>query len=222
MTLETQFVDRTKSVIAYLRSLKALEKAHHTPGRGFYRSAEAISASRAASFIMMYNCVEFGVRETAVTLRKHISSSAPQFVDLRPHWREEIVRIKFFDRVQQGTNHSHLMRDFASFIPGVVDWGRQVERIPFAGNIDQARLFEFVGSLGHKWRPPKSSFGGTDLDLIKRMRNDLAHGNEEFEAIGAQFDTDELIEKYDRVRKFMVSLIRSLEKYGNEQRYLAQ
>lgn len=221
MPIEADFVDRTKAVIAYLRSLKDLEKAHRTPGRGFYRGAKAISASRAASFIMMYNCIEFGVRETASHLRRHISNSAPDFVDLRTHWREEIIKVRFSDRLQKGTNHSALIRDFALFVPGLVDWGNQLEKVPFAGNIDQTRLFQFVNSIEHRWRPPRSSLGGTDLDMIRRIRNDLAHGNEDFESIGSQFDTDELIQKYKRVRTFMVSLIRSLEKYGNNRRYLA-
>jgi hypothetical protein len=220
MSLETQFVDRTKAVIAYLRALKDLEKAHRTPGRGFYRGAAAISASRAASFIMMYNCIEFGIRETAGSLRRSISESGRDFVDLKPHWREEIVRMKFYDRVQQGTNHIELMRDFASFIPGEVNWGAHVERIPFAGNIDNKRLLDFVKRLGHRWSPPRSTLGGTDLDLIKRIRNDLAHGKEDFESVGAQFDSDELIEKFLRARVFTVSLIRTLERYSNDRKYL--
>ena len=221
MPVENQFVDRTKAVIAYLRALKDLEKAHRTPGRGFYRGAAAISSSRAASFIMMYNCIEFGIRETTGALRKSISESGSEFVDLKPHWREEIVRMKFYDRVQQGTNHFELMRDFASFVPGAVDWGAHVERIPFAGNIDNKRLIDFVKRIGHRWRPPRSTMGGTDLDLIKRIRNDLAHGNEDFESVGAQFDSDELIQKFVRARVFTVAIIRTLEKYGVEQKYLS-
>lgn len=220
MQPEAAFVQRTKLVTAYLRSLKDLEKKHRTPGRGFYRAAAAITASRAASFIMMYNCIEFGVQESATSLRRDIVAQGNSFADLKPHWREEITRVKFGGRLKNGTNHDDLIRDFARFPPGAVAWpGQELSRIPFAGNVDNERLIDFVRRIEHRWRPPPSTLGGTDLNLIRRMRNDLAHGNEEFETVGANFDTDDLLGKYRRARTFMVSLIRTLDRYRENKSY---
>ena len=219
MAPEKQFVDRAKSVTAYLRSIKDLERAHQTPGRGFYRAAQAISASRAASFIMMYNCIEFGVRDATEGLRKKIAVSGTPISALKPHWREEIVGAKFHERLQNGTNHRELIRDFSLFIPGDVNWYNKIDRIPFAGNVDNLRVMDFLRKAGQRWRPPPSSLGGSDLDLIRRVRNDLAHGKEEFEAVGSNYSTDELIQKYDRARKFMVSFIKTMHRYGEGSRF---
>jgi hypothetical protein len=220
MAAEDAFVQRTKAVTAYLRSLKDLERKHRTPGRGFYRATAAITASRAASFIMMYNCIEFGIREATVDLRREIASGGCSFVELHPYWREEIARAKFHDKLKQGINHLQLLKEVALFAPGDVDWANDLNKIPFAGNVDNQRLIDFVRRIDHRWRPPPSTLGGSDLDLIRRMRNDLAHGKEEFESVGASFGTDDLLEKYQRARTFMVSLIKALDRYRAQRRYL--
>jgi hypothetical protein len=220
MSLESDFVARTKLVTGYLRSLKELERNHQTPGRGFYRAAAAITASRAASFIMMYNCIEFGVRSLTIDLRNDIAGCGRQFCDLRSYWREEITRANFHHQLTQGTNHIALLQSVSQFMPGRIDWGVEQSKIPFAGNVDNKRLIEFVKRIDHRWRPPRSTLGGVDLDLIRRRRNELAYGEETFEAIGSNYQTDDLIPMFQRSRAFMVSLIRSIQRYRTQQGYL--
>lgn len=220
MSLEKDFRERARLVMAYLRSLKSLEKMHSRPGRRFYRTAATITASRAASFIMMYNCVEFAVRELAMAIRREIVLQDCQFGLLKKHWKEEIAKAHFHERLAQGTNHIDLLEDFVAFTPGVVDWRAELGRVPFPGNVDNDRLFQFVKKIDHKWRPPPSSLGGTDLYLIRQMRNDLAHGHETFEAVGANYQTQDIIIKFERVRTFMISFIRSLERYKEQRLFL--
>jgi hypothetical protein len=169
---------------------------------------------------MMYNCIEFGFRASTVSLRRDIAEMQPGISQLRKYWKEDITRSVFQRRLTQGGNHVQLLQDFAAFLPGGVDWGNEIDRIPFAGNVDNLELIQFVRRLEHRWTPPPTSLGGDDLNLIRRMRNDLAHGHETFEAVGSLFQTDELVQKYKRARRFMVSLIKSLERYRVQQRYL--
>jgi hypothetical protein len=220
MSIENDFIERTKRVTGYLRSLRELENAHRVPGRGFYRATAAITASRAAAFIMMYNCIEYGVREATAALRREIASHGCELGELREYWKEDITRAQFQRKLSQGSNHVQFLQEVAAFMPGTLDWGSELERIPFAGNVDNAELLQFVRRLEHRWTPPPTSLGGDDLNLIRRMRNDLAHGHETFEAVGSLFQTDELAQKFRRARRFMVSLIKSLERYKREQRYL--
>ncbi|MGZ8286874.1 MAG: hypothetical protein ACXW27_12445 [Allosphingosinicella sp.] len=220
MSVEEEFVERTKRVTGYLRSLRELENAHHTPGRGFYRATAAITASRASSFITMYNCIEFGVRSSTASLRREIVIKSPAISDLKRYWKEDITRARFHRRLSQGTNYVQLIQDFADFLPGSVEWGAEIERIPFLGNVDNLELIQFMRRIEHRWTPPPTSLGGNDLNLIRRMRNELAHGHETFEAVGSLFQTDELVEKFRRARRFMVSLIKSLERYKANQKFL--
>ena len=219
MSVEDRFRRRAQDVSEYLKSLKSLERSHGKPGRGFYRATAAITASRASAFIMMYNCVEYGARDALVALRQDILASGHGYAALRDYWQEEITRAHFFDRLVQGTNHAHLVRDLARFAPGVVDWKADLQRLPFAGNVDNEELLRLIRRIESQWRPPRSSLGGSDLVLIRQMRNELAHGAETFEAIGSQFSTQDVIEKFGRVRTFMISLIKGLEQYRHKQLY---
>ncbi len=52
------------------------------------------------------------------------------------------------------------------------------------------------------------------------MRNDLAHGVESFEAIGGQFTTRDIVDKFERIREFMFSYLRMMDRYKARQLYL--
>ncbi|HTC04595.1 MAG TPA: MAE_28990/MAE_18760 family HEPN-like nuclease [Xanthobacteraceae bacterium] len=219
MSAETGFRTRAREVRGYLRSLKSLEQTIR-PGRSFYRAAAAITASRAAAFIMIYNLVEYAAREALVELRGDITSRALGFERIKAHWQREIVKAHFYDRLRQGTNHMEFLSDVTDFIPGRLDWNDAANELPFSGNIDHEELFRFIGRIGYRWRPPRVSLGGADLQLVRKMRNDLAHGLESFEAVGAQFTTDDIADKFDRIREFMLSFLRMMDRYKSKQLYL--
>lgn len=219
MAAATEFRARAKEVRAYLRSLQSLEKTHSTPGRGFYRATAAITASRASSFIMIYNCVEHAAREVLVELRDDIQHNAGTFDVLIEYWREEIIRAHFHERLRQGINYADFLRELSAFFLGCLDWGNSKQEMPFSGNIDQQKMFRFVGRIGYRWRPPKASLGGSDLELIRKMRNDLAHGRDSFESVGALYSTQDIIEKFDRIKKFMLSFIAMMDRYRTRQLY---
>jgi hypothetical protein len=219
MAAEVGFRTRAKEVRAYLRSLDSLERTVK-PGRSFYRATAAITASRASAFIMIYNSVEFAAREAIIDLRGEIALRGGDFDSVLTHWREEIVRAHFYGRLQQGTNFAAFLKDLVAFLPGKLDWNQKDKELPFSGNIDHDEIFRFVSRIEYRWKPPKGSLGGTDLQLVRKMRNDLAHGIESFEAIGAQFTTSDLVIKFERIREFMLSFLRMIERYKARQLYL--
>ncbi len=216
MSLERDFNKRLNEVSFYLRGLSDLEKSVGAPGRGFYRSTATLAASRAAAFIMIYNCVEFAIREAVVDLRKHIKSARPNFEVIASYWQDEILRAHFRKKLHEGANHISLLEEFRKFIPGRLDWpgAGMIEKLPFPGNIDHARLIKFAKDIGAKgWRPPIRSLGGVDLAIVKDARNDLAHGDETFENIGANYSVRDIADKLKRIRLFVSSFIRMMERY---------
>lgn len=219
MTIEANFRQRSVEIADYLKSLRSLEAIHAQPGRGFYKAASAITTSRASAFIMIYNCMEYGARESLVRLRQDIVASGFSYDRLKSYWQEDIVHSHFHDRLQQGCNNAQLVRDFSAFAPGVVTWRDAIDRLPFAGNVDNLQLLRLADRLEVSWRPPRSSLGGSDLALVRQLRNVLAHGGETFEAVGSQFSTWDISEKFTRVHTFMISLIRALERYRVRQLY---
>lgn len=220
MTIEANFRQRSTEIADYLRSLRSLEALHARPGRGFYKATAAITASRASAFIMIYNCMEYGARETLIGLRQDIAASGYGYDRLKSYWQEDIVHAHFHERLQQGCNNVQLVRDFSVFAPGVVSWRHAIDRLPFPGNVDNLQLLKLAEKLEVTWRPPRSSLGGSDLALVRQLRNVLSHGGETFESVGSQFSTSDIADKFGRVRTFMISLIRVLERYRRRQLYL--
>lgn len=220
MTTEDQFNDRAKRVTVYLRSLKDLERKHEIPGKGFYSAKLAIQASRASAFIMIYNCVEFGLRSAAQDVRQAIAAGGYGFGELSDYWRVDLTRQRHAKRLQAGVNHDEFLNLIALEERVTSAWPEGLDKVPFPGNIDNRKILKFVGKLGVNWSPPPTSLGGSDLDLVKRTRNDLAHGHERFEDVGANYSTQDILDKFIRIRKFMISAIRAIKRHENRQLYL--
>jgi len=205
-----------------LRSLHELEARHRTPGKGFYRAAATLAASRAASFIMIYNCVEFATRETVVSVRKSMQNDSSSFAELIAYWQQDIVHAHFKKKLQDGVNHGALLQEFVEFVPGVKSWLQKEEAVPFAGNIDHTKLIKFARDIGDsRWRPPSGTLGGSDLAIVKTARNELAHGEETFEDIGGNYSVADIADKLVRVRSFMCSYIRMMQRYEAGRSYVS-
>jgi hypothetical protein len=218
MSVEEQFRQRLNEVASYLRSLRALEESRRT--KISYRMSATFAASRAASFIMIYNCVEFAVREAIVATRAEITREAPQYIELNAYWRQEIVKVNFRRRLEQGGEHSKLLSDFVDFIPGRVNWRDKLRDLPFSGNIDHQSLIEFAKKIGEvSWKPPQHTLGGSDLVLIRTTRNALAHGDDTFENVGSAYQATDLLEKIPRIKKFVGSFIRMIERHQSQRKY---
>lgn len=223
MAIEQNFRKRARETRAYLRSLQDIESRLQN-GRGFYRAPKAVAASRAAAYIMIYNCVEYAVREAVVSVRHHVRDNVADLSSLKVYWREDIVRAHFQSRLTQGGEHVQLISDISAFLPGKVSWksAKNEKAIPFNGNIDHERLIEFLHKIGAKrFRPPQGTLGGSDLFTVRNIRNDLAHGDEGFEEVGSQVTTQDLIEKLERIRAFVIAFITCIERYRDRQHYLA-
>jgi hypothetical protein len=220
--IETDFRNRIAGVSYYLRSLRELEASHRTPGRGFYRAATTLAASRAASFIMIYNCVEFATRETIISMRKTMETDASAFTDLIGYWQQDIVHAHFKKKLQDGVNHGALLQEFVAFVPGRVTWLHKQEVVPFPGNIDHLKLIKFARDIGDRnWRPPSKTLGGSDLATIKNARNELAHGEEAFEVVGGNYSVADIVDKLGRIRSFMCSYIRMMQRYETRRSYIS-
>lgn len=219
MTLQADFRRRVTLVRSYLREVRKLEQSYKSMSRQSFKTQQTIAASRAAAFIMLYNCIEFGVRESIKEIRLDIQSQITDFGSLKSCWKEDITRAHFRDRVRQGMNVETLIGEIAAYPPGPLHWNGKTESLPFSGNINEDRLFSFAKKQGIRWRPRGKAIPNADIDLIRKMRNDLAHGQETFEDVGARFVADDILDKSDRIKAFILSFMQSVHTYRARQLY---
>jgi hypothetical protein len=169
---------------------------------------------------MIYNCVEHAVRESLSNLRKDIASDCERLGQLREFWQEDVVRVKLSEKLRQGMNNGQLLKDIVELTNADISWENSKRDLTFAGNVDHIQLIRLARGLRSDWRPPKGTLGGNELQLVRQMRNDLAHGEDTFENVGDNFDTATMIQQFERIRKFVVSFLSMLERYRTQKRYL--
>ena len=222
MSIEQNFRSRLNGVSLYLRSLSDIEKRQLRGSKLFYRVHVTLAASRAASFIMIDNCVEFSVKEALAAIRHDAAANVNAYEDLAEYWQHELVRQRYGTRLSSGVNFEQFLVEIRTSLPIQPRWLTNTKVLPFGGNINHDRLIDLARKIdGQRWKPPKLSLGGSDLELVRKARNDLAHGDETFENIGSQFSNNDIYEKLQRIRTFMCSYIRMLDRYRANSKYRA-
>jgi hypothetical protein len=218
--VEADFRRRLNEVSLYLRSLSDVEKRQLGRNKLFYRAHAALAASRAASFIMIYNCVEYGTKEALAAIRQEAAATVPKFEELIEYWQHEVVRHRYGRKLAEGINVESFLVDIRKSLPVRPISLKDTRPLPFSGNINHDRLIDLARKIGDsRWRPPRSSLGGSDLELVRQARNDLAHGDETFENVGSLYSIDDISDKLGRIRTFMCSYIRMLDRYRVNSRY---
>lgn len=220
--IRARFGQRSDEVAAYLAALGEMEHHPSDAPRDMFATEAVLAASRASTFIMMYNAVEDAVRQGFAAIRREIEASRCSYAGLAAFWQEEIVRAHFERKLTQGSSNDTILREFAQFTPGVVGWKDRAERLPFVGNVDNRRILRVADRMRLSWRPPTGTFGGDDLSVIRQQRNALAHGFETFESVGSQFATSDLGGKLGRVRLFIDSLLEALRDYRDGRGFESQ
>ena len=218
--METDFRGRLNEVSLYIRSLADVEKRQLGGDKLFYRAQPALAASRASSFIMIYNCVEYGVRQSLKNIRDDAAINVTRFEELIDYWQHEIILTIYSKKLKDGTNFDIFLGDLRKSLPPNPKTLRNARQLPFSGNINHEKLIELAHKIGVRgWKPPKLSLGGSDLELVRKARNDLAHGEETFENIGGQYSCADIQEKLRRIRLFTCSYLRKLESYKTKRHY---
>ena len=155
-------------------------------------------------------------------IERRLSGGSTKFFYRAAKTVREIISAKFSSNLKNGCNFEDLLTDMAEFIPGSVDWHASTAKIPFIGNVDHEKVIKLTTDVGGpKLRVPKGTLGGSDIRAITIARNQLAHGEETFEVIGGACTTQDLIERLERIRIFMIAFIVSMEKYRQRRLYLA-
>jgi hypothetical protein len=220
VSIEADFRKRLNAVSFYLRSLSDVEKRQQGKSGLFYRAQPALAASRAASFIMIYNCVEYGLKEALTQVKQEAAAKVVTFEELIEYWQHEIVKHRYGQKLSDGINFESFLIDVRRSMPIKPATLKDTRALPFSGNINHEKLIELARKIGDKqWKPPKASLGGSDLELVRKARNDLAHGDETFENVGSQYSIQDIAEKLNRIRLFMCSYIKMLDRYRTNARY---
>lgn len=210
--LLNDFEDRKRQVRHYVAVVSEAER--EAKGRITRVQEGRLLTLRAGTFLILYNLIEASARGAIEAIHDKITTSEAPFFLLTLTLRKEIVRL-----FKKGTDPAglHTMEDFPSaFVATAL-----AQDIKLSGNVDAKAIRELADCYGFSHRT-KTRFtrDGSDLLVIKRNRNDLAHGRKTFEEIGRDHTASELRLLTRRAMFYMDGILNNVAEYLDEERYL--
>ncbi len=168
-------------------------------------------------YLILYNLVESTFRATILAIHDEIKSSNSRFEDLRNELQEKILLRTKKDDI----SIKDLQRDLSINVSLNFHTATLNSKSLFSGNIDRDKIKSIAKIYGfsHETEYSETSHG-EQLDVVKRHRNDLAHGNKTFENVGSEKTTQELQEFTDKVLAYVYAISDNVSDYLEQKNYL--
>jgi MAE_28990/MAE_18760-like HEPN len=206
------FAERKRQVGHYLA---VVANAERQASMTMTRTQEGrLLTLRAGTFLILYNLIEATTRGAIEAVHDKITTSGVPFGSLTLSLRKEVIRL-----FKKGANPSsdHTMDDFpAAFVAIALDQG-----IALSGSVDAKAIRSLADCYGFSSATPRQiTRDGADLVLIKRNRNDLAHGRKTFEEVGRDHAARELLLLSRRSMRYMGEILKNISIYLDDRCYL--
>lgn len=206
------FDDRKRQVRHYLA---VVSKAERETGLGPTRVQEGrLLTLRAGTFLVLYNLIEATTRGAIEAIHDKITTSGVPFTALTLCLRKETIRL-FKKGADPASNHT--MDDFpAAFVTVALDQG-----IKLSGTVDAKAIRELSLCYGFSSQTDRDlTRDGSDLLMVKRNRNDLAHGLKTFEEVGRDYTSVQLHLLTRRATRYMDGILQNIAAYLDAEDYL--
>jgi hypothetical protein len=95
------------------------------------------------------------------------------------------------------------------------------ENFPLSGNIDARKIREIAEQYGFSAKTHKLTKGGEKLEIVKKLRNALAHGDISFSECGRDYTVAELKEIRKQVIWYLRNILKNIERYIEDKRFRA-
>ena len=207
--------ERKRQVRHYLLIVGAAERAAKLGASSIVQQGRLLTL-RAGSFLVLYNLIEATTRGAIKSIHDEIISKDVEFPKLIVSLRREVI-----SRFKKGAdpNANHTMNDFPSaFVAVALDLGKGIK---ISGTVDARQIKEFGKCYGFSCTTnDKFTRDGADLLTVKNKRNDLAHGNSTFEAVGRDYPARELMMISRRTMNYVTEIMHNIVTYLNNADYI--
>ena len=178
--------------------------------------SELVKTLKANSFLLLYNLIESSMTNAIEAIFDELISEEVTFDDIRIELKKIVVE-NFKTRSPQSVHNQ--MRDISL---DIIKVGFNRKKL-FSGNIDAEKITETARQYGFSHNTDYGTTKhGRSLYDIKKIRNDLAHGDKSFAEVGRDKSIEELIKIKDEVVEYIKQILVNIESYLNSNQYLAQ
>lgn len=220
--LEVAFNQRISELDNYFKILSALERNFQKGSSkdkllpAVFESEQTYKLLKASAFLVMYNIAEATVRDVVDSTWNAVTTSKVPALTMIPELRHTWVEAAF-KRKDAFTCSPKVYREEALAILDIAAHGEiaqaKFKEIGGGGNVDHHKVESLCAKHGVKFKPPKLSRDGTDLETIKNRRNILAHGDQSFTDIGSAYTLADLVDIKKRMVLYLKGLVRTFDRH---------
>ncbi len=168
---------------------------------------------KATGYLLLYNLVESTMRNAIELIFDQIQTNNISFDNLKIEFKELIWKnIKKRSASKLTRNITTLSRDIISESFDSNDL--------FSGNVDAKKIREIARIYGFSTSTNSETRDGSDLESIKEIRNNLAHGFIPFSEVGSNLTANELVRISERVIKYLRQILENINEYLEREEYL--
>lgn len=217
------FDNRSGEVLAYLDLLRFIENAgaeilSSDKDDKFVITSEVRKTLKGTVYILLYNLIESSMREAICFIHDTIYDRNTAFDDLKDNLKKEILKRLKHDSVSV----ENFILNLTKGISYDISIGTFNKQKLFSGNIDKHEIKDkstiYGFSISTDYQHTKH---GENLSLVKRHRNDLAHGNVSFSEIGQNVSYQDLENVSLEIIAYLDEVTMNIEQYVHTNGYLA-
>lgn len=222
LSTHSEFGRRVEEIECYFAALKALEEKSPRSLNEPYFNNEFVKTLKANTIIIIYNLVESTVTGALTEIYGKIKEDKLTYSDVNAKIQQIWFSFKFRQVYDQ---HSHYIsyKDQALKIiesllnKEVIELDRKATSI--SGNLDAQKIRNICREHGISFVPPRKSQGGKQLERVKSLRNELAHGSLSFAECGRDLTYQDLIQIKNETIYFLKGFLEGIKTYYDEEKY---
>lgn len=224
VSVKSDFDKKVKEIEAFFKLLEFISergaKLTTTDRAGRNRTVpldeDLVTVLKANAFLLLYNLMESTVRLTLNYLYDEVTLSQMKYKDVIEQVRR--VWIKLYYKNFKDASADTIYRVMAEI-------GEDLIAISFSddksvsGNVNQVLITSHAERLGFSKSVHNAADGGGALDLVKRKRNALAHGNMSFAECGREYTYSDLLATKKKTVTYLRSFMTNVNRYVSRRQF---
>ncbi len=184
--------------------------------------AEFLNMMKANSLLILYNLIEFAIRQGILEIYSKIEQNGYCYETLRPEIREIWIKYHYRKVFNPESNWNTAQKEAALMVENVanntiIQLGK--EAIPLSGNLDAKEIRRICELHKISYAVAPDAKGGFHLLTVKNQRNVLSHGNIAFSDCGHKFTIQRLEEIKNEVIIFIRCILNNMKDYADNKQY---
>jgi hypothetical protein len=183
---------------------------------------EFLEMMKANSLLMLYNLIEFAIRQGILEIYHQIEQNGYYYETLRPEIRQIWIKSHYRKVFNPEANWNTAQKEATLMIEKVANksiFQLGKEAIPLSGNLDAKEIRKICELHKISYAVAPDAKGGSQLLAVKTKRNELSHGNISFLECGQELTLDDLEEIKNEVIIFIRCILNNMKDYADNKQY---